>query len=476
MRKNDVIEGDIIAYGCEGEGILKSEGVTVFVPFAAKGERVKVQILKCGKCIAFAKLLTVITPSVARVEPNCSTYAKCGGCRLLHLDYNEQLEYKRSLIAETLEKIAFLKTNPLNTVESVPQFGYRVKLALPVRSENGELKIGFFARNSHRVVEVDSCALHGDWATKIIFALKNYMREYSIEGYDEKNSSGKVRHLVVKKSGESFIVILVATTACLSGIKFFSVSLEKCIGKHSLYVNVNKNSNNVILGDEYHLIDGEGFICSEWEGLTYKIGPKSFMQVNEYVKNSLYKKACEFLSENKTVIDAYCGTGLLTCALAKKSARAIGVEIVDEAVDLAKALAAENGVNNAEFICAPCEQALPPLIEKLKNEGENVVVYLDPPRKGLDKAVIKALLKAAPNEIIYISCSPQTLARDLGLLLGTLKYNEAGGVKKSVDCAKLVELGKTVLPSGYKIEYLRGYDMFAGCKDVETLVVLSKIR
>lgn len=476
MKKNDVIIGDITAYGCEGEGILKTEGVTVFVPFALKGERVEVLILKCTKNIAFGKLLRVITPSKMRVAPECSVFMKCGGCSLLHMDYGEQLEYKRSLIAETLEKIAFIKTTPLETAKSQPRLGYRAKLALPVRSENGQLKIGFFAPNSHRVVATDECLLHGEWAKGAIACLKNYINKYKISAYDEKSGLGAVRHLVVKKIGDEFIVILIASTLKLIGIEYFSEELKKTIGQHSLYINQNTQKNNVILGDKFSLISGSGYILGEWRSLKYKIGPQSFMQVNESVKNELYSDAISFSGENQIVIDAYCGAGLLTCALAKNNARAIGIEIVAEAVDLARELAKENGVNNAEFICAPCENALPPLIEKIKTDGKNATVYLDPPRKGLDGAVIKALLKAEPEKIVYISCSPQTLARDLGLILGTLKFDNEGGVVKATEKALVLNESEAKKLNGYVIEYLRGYDMFACCKGVETLCVLKKVK
>lgn len=475
MKKNDVIVGDIIAYGCEGEGILKTEGVTVFVPFALKGERVEVLILKCAKNIAFGKLLRVITPSMQRVTPKCSVFTKCGGCSLMHMNYSEQLEYKRSLIAETLEKIAFIKTQPHGTSQSEPRLGYRAKLALPVRNENGELKIGFFAPNSHRIIETSDCLLHGEWAKKAIACLKNYINKYKISAYDEKSGAGVIRHLVVKKIGNEFIFILVASTLKLAGVDYFDGELEKTLGKHSLYINENTQKNNVILGEKFALVSGCGYVLGEWRSLKYKIGPQSFMQVNESVKNDLYSDAISFSGENQIVIDAYCGAGLLTCVLAKNAERAIGIEIVGEAVELARELAKENHVNNAEFICAPCENALPPLIEKIKTAGKNAIVYLDPPRKGLDGAVIKALLKAKPEKIVYISCSPQTLARDLGLLLGTLKFNEAG-IKKSVEKAFTLNEAEAKSLNGYVIEYLRGYDMFSCCKGVETLCVLKKIN
>lgn len=475
MKKNDIIEGEIISYGSTGEGVLKAEQFTVFVPFAIKGETVKARILKCGKNVAFAKIEQIVKPSDKRVTPLCAAFKKCGGCSLLHMDYREQLLYKSELIKNAFEKIGFISLDNFPEVKkSEPILGYRGKLALPVRAgENGEVKIGFFASNSHRVVETKTCVLHGDWAEKVIFALKTYMREYKISAYDEKTKKGKIRHIVVKKSGEKYLVILVSQSEKLSGLEFLDRLLTEKLGEHSLFLNLNTQDNNVILGEKFILKSGDGRIKGEWRGIKYEIGPQSFMQVNESVKDKIYGDALGFLTENKTVIDAYCGAGLLTCAIAKKSKKAIGIEIVEEAIVIARDLAQKNGINNAEFICAPCENALPPLIEKLKKSGKETVVYLDPPRKGCDRSVIKAILKARPDEVVYISCNPQTLARDAGLIAGTL--SECGNeIKKSVEKSVKTQLNSTVLPSGYVLKSVCGYDMFSACSGVETLCVFTK--
>lgn len=474
MKKNDIIEGDIISYGLGGEGVIKTDGYAVFVPFAIKGERVKARVLKCGKNIAFAKIEQIVTPSKKRVLPPCGAFKKCGGCSLLHMEYSEQLFYKSDLIKNALEKIGFIDIELPEVKKSEPMLGYRGKLALPVRAgENGEVKIGFFAPNSHRVVETDSCVLHGDWAEKVISALKTYMREFKISAYDENSKKGCVRHIVVKKSGDEFLVILVSQSEKLNGLEFFDRLLFEKLGSHSLYLNINKQDNNVILGEKFILKSGGGRITGKWRGIEYEIGPQSFMQVNEYVKDRIYGDALGFLKDNQTVIDAYCGAGLLTCAMAKKSKKAIGIEIVEEATVIARELARKNGINNAEFICAPCENALPPLIEKLDCLGEKSVLYLDPPRKGVDRAVIKAVLKARPDEIVYISCNPQTLARDAGLILGTLSFS-GNEIKKAVDKAVKTQIDSTVFPSGYTLSYVCGYDMFSACSGVETLCVFKR--
>lgn len=474
MKKNDIIEGEIISYGTGGEGVLKTDGYTVFVPFAIKGEKVKAHVLKCGKNIAFAKLLQVIEPSEKRVTEPCAVFKKCGGCALLHMEYGEQLDFKSALIKNAFEKIGFISIDLPEIVKSEPILGYRLKLALPVRAgENGEIKIGFFAPNSHRVVETENCALHGEWAAKTISALKKYMRALKIEAYNETSRRGKIRHIVVKKSGDEFLVVLVTKSEKLPHIDYFADLLSESLGKNSLYINVNERDDNVIFGEKFVLISGAGVIKGSWRGITYETGPQSFMQVNESVKNKIYGDALDFLGENQTVIDAYCGAGLLTAAIAKKSKKVIGIEIVEEAVVLARELVKKNNVENAEFICAPCEIALPPLIEKLKNEGQKTVLFLDPPRKGVDRAAIESILKARPDEIVYISCNPQTLARDVGLLAGTLKI-KGNEIVKGVERAVETHINSTVFSSGYKICKVCGYDMFSGCSGVETLCVLKR--
>ena len=475
MKKNDIIEGEIISYGTDGEGVLKTDGYTVFVPFAIKGEKVKAHVLKCGKNIAFAKLEQVLSPSEKRVTPTCSVFKKCGGCALLHMKYGEQLCFKSALIKNAFEKIGFISVDPPEIINSEPILGYRLKLALPVRAgEKGDVKIGFFASNSHRVVETENCALHGEWAAKTISALKDYMRAFNIEAYNETSKRGKIRHIVVKKSGDEFLIVLVTKSEKLPNLGYFVERLNKCLGKHSLYINLNTRDDNVIFGEKFVLISGEGRIEGCWRGITYEIGPQSFMQVNESVKNKIYGDALDFLDENQTVIDAYCGAGLLTAAIAQKSKKVVGVEIVEEAVNLARELVRKNNIENAEFICAPCEIALPPLIEKLKNDGQKTVLFLDPPRKGADRAAIEAIIKARPDEIVYISCNPQTLARDVGLITGTLKIN-GKEIVKGVERAVETRMDSTVFSGGYKICKVCGYDMFSGCAGVETLCVLKKV-
>ncbi len=470
MKKNEIYTATVSGYGSEGEGIIKFEGYTVFLPFAIPEEKVRFKVLKVQKNLVFAKIEEVLTPAESRVRPKCEVFQKCGGCQLMHLDYGAQLNLKRELITNCFKKISFLNVNPLKTLPSTPELCYRNKLQLPVRQTENGIKIGFFALNSHRVVEIDNCIIHGEWCKKVISALKKYIFDKNVSAYNENTHRGLIRHIVVKQVGLKFIVILVINGDSIPFINYFKRLLSEALGDYSLFLNINKRTDNVILTDDFIHIFGDEFISDTFMGVNYSVGPASFMQVNESVKAKLYSKAIDLVGENETVIDAYCGAGLLSALFAKRAHKVIGVEIVKEAIDCAKQMAIENGISNAEFICAPCEEVLPEIIK----QNANCTLVLDPPRKGLDKKIATAVVEAKPKKIVYISCSPQTLARDVGIIAGTLKYQENNllkAVNEPISCEEGV-----VLPSGYTIEYLRGYDMFAQCKGVETLCVLKLVE
>lgn len=469
MNKNEIYTGIVSAYGSDGEGIIKQEGYTIFLPFAIPGEKVRFKVLKVQKNLVFAKIQEVLTPAEERVRPKCSVFGKCGGCQLMHLSYNEQLSFKRDSIANCFKKIAFLEVNPKRTVPSTPELGYRSKLQLPIRQTDSGVKIGFFAVNSHRVVDVNNCVIHGEWSEKIITALRKYITAKKISAYNELTGEGLLRHLVVKKIGCKFIIILVVNGETLPSVNYFNDLLKVALGvDYSIFINVNTRNDNVILGEKYLNLFGDSLVSDSFYGLNYSVGPASFMQVNENVKAKLYSKVVEIAGDNDTVIDAYCGAGLLSCLLARKAKKVIGIEVVEEAVKCAKNMASENAVSNAKFYCGECEKLLPTIIK----ENKNALLVLDPPRKGLDKNLALAVCEAKPKRIIYVSCSPQTLARDVGIITGTLKYENNQLVKSvpnAINCEQT-----PILPNGYKIEYLRGYDMFAQCKGVESICVLTR--
>lgn len=467
MKKNDVLQGIITGYGSEGEGVVKSDGFVIFLPFALKGEKVEFKILKVAKNVAYGKLERIIEKSDERVEPQCPVFGKCGGCRLLHMSYPAQLEYKRGLIASSLSKIAFCETEVMPTEPSEPNVRYRNKLQLPLRRVDGRNVVGFFAPDSHRVVETNDCLIQGKWCVSAISAIKEYAEKFDVQFYDESADNGLIKHLLVKKVDESFLVCLVAKKDKIPHpIELAELFMSKLGSRNlTLTLNVNPRRTNAVLGEKTIVLYGSGVVYGRQFGITYGVGTESFIQVNDDVKQKLYRDALlAAIAENPSlVVDAYCGSGLLTALLAEKAKKVVGVEIVREAVDNAVRLAEVNGISNAEFICAPCEEVLPNVVRRA--DGDAVVV-LDPPRKGVDKRFIAALLSSKIKKIVYISCNHATLARDVGLLTEKLVY-DGNALVKNVE--------ETAPRSGvFTVESVKGYDMFAGCTGVETLCVLVR--
>lgn len=478
MKKNEIYKGKVIGYGSSGEGVIKNEEYTIFVPFTALNEQIEYKVLKVDKKIAYGKLLRVLTSVDDRKEPECPVFGKCGGCNLMHLKYSTQLDIKRNLIKDCFFKIAHIDVEPLLTVESEPCLYYRNKLQMPVREENGVVKMGFFAPDSHRIVETYDCKIHGEWCKGVIAALKECIEKYNVTAYNESTNKGLLRHLVVKKCGDEFMVILVINGEKITFADRFIKLLSEvfCESKFSLYLNVNKGKNNVISGERFIKIYGSEVIEGNLDGIKFISGPQSFMQVNDDIRNKIYKKAIEFAcyKPDLTIIDAFCGGGLMSAMLAKRCKKVIGVEIVEEAVDNARRLAKENSIYNLNFICGACEDVLPSVLE---NESGEISIVLDPARKGLEKSLAEYLAELINkseriNRIVYISCNPATLARDVGIICGTLSY-EGNSLKSTVN--EPVKAENAAALNGFKIDYVCGYDMFAQTKGVETLCVLTKI-
>ena len=465
MRKNDEFIGNVSAVGSNMEGVIRVDNYVCFVPFALAGEKVKFKVLKTTKNIAFCKLIEVLTPAEQRVRPRCRVYGKCGGCQLQHLRYKDQLKQKSTIVSDCLRKIGGITFDVLPCIKSENEYEYRNKLQLPVRDDNGTNKIGFFATNSHRVVETLECPIQRSWCKDVIEVLKEFINETSVPCYNEQTCEGCIRHLVVRQVDTALMITVVINGKVLPYGEVLIEKLSRKIKKYSLFINENTESNNVILGENFSLIFGEPYYYTEEFGIRYKVVPESFMQVNNAVKKKLYQDVVKTVNadEETVVIDAYSGAGLMTALLSQNAKKAYGIEIVKEAVDAGNVLAKENGLlNKVENICAPCEEELPKLIGRLRGECAKISVVLDPPRKGCDRKVIEAILSAKPDKVVYVSCSPQTLARDLGLLTGTLYY-DGNELKKSTE-----NIGV------YVIEKVQPYDMFPQTKHVETLVCLTR--
>ena len=465
LKKNDELIAIVNSIGNNCEGIIKGEDYTIFVPFCLPEEKVKIKILKVDKKIAYAKLLEVIVASPYRVNCECPVYTKCGGCQLQHSNYKNQLEIKKQTIIDAFSKIAFMKIIPNSIVCSDNIFRYRNKLQVPVAQVEDKILIGFYAENSHRVVPITDCLINPEWTSSLITALKDFMVDYSLKGYDSTKNIGDIREITAREINGNIIITLVTIKDNLPQIYKFVDYLKKNISNNfSLFQNVNSSSTNVIYGDKFKLIYGVGTYESNMLTINHKMGVRSFMQVNSEVCEKLYcavKNSIDF-SKYTNIIDAYSGAGLMTALLAVQAEKVYGIEIIPEAVDLANQLAKDNGLDNKiTNLLGKCEDLLPPLVEKESKNG-NFCVVLDPPRKGCDIKVLKALLISNVSRIVYISCKPQTLARDVGILCGFLQ---------EVD-------GKIVKSNGqngvYEVESITPFDMFPQTKHIETLVVLNK--
>ena len=463
MRKNDELIGNVSAIGSNMEGIVRIENFVCFVPYALVGEKIKFKVLKITKNIAFCKLLEVLTPAEERVRPRCKVYEKCGGCQLQHLRYKEQLKLKSELVKDCLKKIANIEFNVPQTVKSDNEYEYRNKLQLPVRNSMGN-KIGFFAQNSHRIVEITDCPIQKNWASGVIDAVKNYVNKSGVSAYCEETGEGLIRHVVVRETSGILCITIVINGSDLPCADLLIAKLKEKFITFSLFINENRLNNNVILGDKFSLIYGRSYLEEEDFGVKYHVVPNSFIQINDQIKRKLYSDVIKTLDldDNVSVIDAYSGAGLMTALIAKHAKSVYGIEIVQDAVNSANELLKENSITNVQNVCAPCEEYLPKLIKRLKEKGDKTYLVLDPPRKGCDKNVLDAILTSKPEKIVYVSCSPQTLARDLGILVGTLIY-ENGELKKAVNNSGI-----------YKITKIQPYDMFPQTKHIETVVALRK--
>lgn len=426
VKKNDELIINITGQGIQGEGVGKIEGFTVFIDGAINGEVAKVKIVKVNKNFAFAKLIDIVEPSQNRVEPICSIYKKCGGCQLQHLSYALQLEYKKQRVFDYIKRIGNIndKTIIHDTLGMENPFRYRNKVQLPVRSVNGDIRIGFYSIRSHDVVNLDTCYIQDEVADKVIRIVRMWLTTFNVPVYNEQTNTGIVRHIMVRKAFKTGQVMVVIVT---NGDKFphkqeFIREITSSIeGVSSIIQNVNSQITNVILGSKCITVWGSNSITEYIGKYHFNISALSFFQINPLQTKVLYEKVLEYaeLCADEIVFDAYCGAGTISLFISEYCKKVYGVEIVPEAIADAKINAKENNVTNAEFIVGEAEKVIPELIQKgIKAD----VVIVDPPRKGCDIKLLEAIAQMKPRKIVYVSCDPATLARDLNIL-DSLGYN-----------------------------------------------------
>ena len=446
MKKNDIVEIEITALSSECSGIGKKDGMVIFVPFSAIGDKLEVKILKVNKTYCYGKIERIITPSPDRVTPDCPVYTKCGGCSLRHISYEAQLRAKEQFVKDAFTRIGGLSPEFLPIIRNTNINGYRNKLQIPIGTDkDGNLIAGFYAFHSHRIVPCEKCLLQPDIFSKITADFLEISTGLNLTAYDETTHKGILRHLYLRKgyySGEICLCIVVAKN--VPEIKILSDRLlEKYPEIVSSVINVNNRDTNVILGDEEIVLTSKNYICDIMCKIAVNIAPKAFYQVNTPCAEQLYSSACDFAEpKGKTVLDLYCGAGTIGLSMARTAKKIIGVEIVPEAIENAKQNALANGITNCEFICADAAEAARILHSRCLRPD---VIMVDPPRKGCGKEACEQIAAFSAPRIVMVSCNAATAARD---------------------CAYFAELG-------YSTDKCVAVDMFSGTNHVETVVLLS---
>lgn len=419
VKRNDRLTVSVEDLTHDGSGVAKVEGYPLFIPGALPDEQVEIEVTKTMKKYGFAKLLEVKEPSTDRVDPPCHVFPECGGCQLQHLSYEGQLIRKRKTVRDVIDRIAKLPHVPVHPVKGMEDpWRYRNKSQIPFGERDGEVISGFFRSRTHHIVDTDVCIIQSTEADQLMATLKHEMHALGIQAYDEKTHKGMLRHLIVRKGRETGEVMVVFVTRKKKfPQKEAVIELVKRVLPEvtSIMQNVNDQKTNVIFGEETILLHGKPFIVDSIGDIEFEISARSFYQVNPEQTEVLYGQALEYaqLTGNESVIDAYCGIGTISLFLAQKAKEVYGVEIVPQAIEDAKRNAELNGIDNAYFEAGPAEVVIP----NWYAEGKHFdVLVVDPPRKGCDEKLLETILKYRPGRIVYVSCNPGTLARDLRIL------------------------------------------------------------
>ncbi len=478
-KKNDIIELTITDIGTQGEGIgrVTPEDIPFFVKGALTGDKIRAGVMKLKSSYGYARLIEVLEPSPWRTEPKCTVAGPCGGCTLQHLSYEKQAEYKKKHVQNCLERIGGLKDIPMEPIIAMEEpWYYRNKAQFPVsRGKDGKVKIGFFAGHTHSVIDTAHCYIQAQVMQPLLETIREFLEEYDISTYDEESGKGLVRHILMRvgfATGE-IMVCPVLNGEKLPKAEVLEARLKETIERYnqnrvihgdagaektadacginvsyeltSFCINVNKKKTNVILGEKCILLSGREYITDKIGDVSYRISPLSFYQVNPVQTKRIYDTVKEYagLTGEEVLWDIYCGAGTIGLYLAEGAKKLFGIEIIPEAIADAKENAKANGIENAEFYVGAAEDVFP----KLMKECPPDVAVIDPPRKGCDEKLIQALLEVSPKTLVYVSCDPATLARDLKLLTA----------------------------GGYEVKRVRAVDAFCHSVHVETVCLLEYI-
>lgn len=450
IQKNQKYIVDIIDNGYNGEGIAKLSDFTIFIQGAIKGEKVKILILKVTKSFAYGKILEILSSSEKRNDVDCATFSKCGGCTLRHIDYRETLNIKKDIVKNCLYKELHKNIEVNDTLGMERPLYYRNKLQYPVGfNKEGNPVIGIYSQRTHNIIETkQNCYIQNEKCSEIAKHIFEFAVKNNIKPYDEKTNSGTLRHIVIRigvNSNEVMVTIVVNNDDFNNEKEFVEELIKKYPEIKTIVKNYNEKNTNVILGKKNKVIYGDGYIYDVLGGYKFKISPLSFYQVNPLQTEVLYNKAMEYanLTGKETIFDLYCGIGTIGIFASSKAKKVYGIEVIPEAIEDAKENAKLNKVRNTEFFAGEVEKILPELIEKRNISAD--VAFIDPPRKGCDNITIQTLLKTAPQKIVYVSCNPATLARDIRLLEGKYDLKQIQPVDmfpytSHVECVAVLEL------------------------------------
>ena len=445
LVKNEIYEAVICDYTAEGQGVAKIDGCAVFIPNAIAGERCMVRIEKAGKTWASGKITELLEKSPHRVNRECPVAKLCGGCDFWHMDYEEECRLKADRVKQTLNRIGGESLEDVPLLAAPTCYGYRNKAQYPVASKKGRAYAGFFRAGTHSVVENDRCLILPEQTDKVKKLVIDFLDHYRISAYDEVAHKGLLRHIYVRRGAVSgqVLVCLVCNGRKLPHAEDLIKRLQAVDGFATLVLAVNTRPGNAILGDEFITLYGPGYIEDTLCGLNFRLSPRSFYQINHHQAQRLYEAAIAQaqITKDDLVLDLYCGVGTITLAMAKAAGKVIGVEVVEQAVQDARDNAQRNGIENAEFFCGDAGKAA------LELESKGIrpdVIVVDPPRKGLNADTIEALDKMSPRRLVYVSCDPATLARDVALLK----------------------------ERGFSVQSAQAADLFPRCAHVESIVTM----
>ncbi len=418
IKKGDILTAKTTDLTINGDGVAKIEQYPVFIKGAVVGDFVRFEVTKTNKTYGFGKLIEIITPSDDRRESPCPSFESCGGCSLMHLSYDAQLNFKSDLVLSNLTRIGGYSEGDF-TYEKIlgasQEFSYRNKAQFPVGREKGKVVCGFYSPKSHTIAPCTSCLIQDEKINKAIELSMEYIKSQKIPVYDEKSHKGIIRHIYVRCGDNEIMLVFVTNSSKpLKNIEKLSSKLSS-LGKATILQNINTKRTNVILGRENITLFGDGYIHMSLDGLRFKVSAHSFFQVNTEQMKKLYKKALEYasLSKDDTVFDLYSGVGSISLYMARHAKKVIGVEIVPDAIENSKENAELNSIKNAEFYLGDCTE----VVENLLADGVKCdVAVVDPPRKGCDKNLLQLLKTISPKRIVYVSCNSATLARDVAIL------------------------------------------------------------